>query len=155
MADDPFIPKGAIQMVGAMIAFSLIVVATAKLMPQETTASIVPRDAHSVASLTFADRPDGAILVKNDAYERVLPADTNGFIRGAVRALAHERRVHEVGPEEPFVLVRERSGRLTLADPSTGAVIDLRAFGKDNALAFAALMPEAFVPGGDMVQEAN
>lgn len=141
MSRDPFLPKGSMELVGAMVLFSLVVVTTAQLMPDTgPRAATVPEDAHTVLDLTFADRADGAIVVRTPTDEVVLPPDTNGFVRGAVRALARERRVHEMGAEIPFTLVRERSGRLTLTDRETGSLIDLRAFGEDNALAFAALL---------------
>ena len=78
------------------------------------------------------------------------------FVRGALRALARERRA-DVGdntagipdagsvttPVEhaPFRLTRYTDGRLTLDDTTTGAHLELRAFGPTNAAAFAGLLP--------------
>ena len=41
----------------------------------------------------------------------------------------------------PFRLTRYADGRLALDDPSTGAHVELRAFGPTNEAAFARLLP--------------
>ena len=66
-----------------------------------------------------------------------------GFLRGALRALARERRVRGLGSEQPFQLIARTDGRLTLADPATGQRIDLESFGPVNAGAFAVLLGPA------------
>ena len=63
-----------------------------------------------------------------------------GFLRGALRVMARERRMRGLGGEAPFELVGRADGRLTLLDPATGQRIDLEAFGPTNAGAFAALL---------------
>jgi hypothetical protein len=45
---------------------------------------------------------------------------TQGFLRGALRALVRERRQHGLGDEQPFRLLAHPDGRLTLEDPATG-----------------------------------
>ena len=63
-----------------------------------------------------------------------------GFLRGALRALARERRMREVGALPPFELAARADGRLTLADTATGARIDLESFGPDQCRVFARLL---------------
>jgi len=138
-----FIPRGTIPLVGAIVGFSLVVVTTAVLMDDSAPRPIVPEDATEVSELTFADSPDGGIIVRSQAGEIVLPSEYNGFVRGVLRALARERRKVDVGPEEPFVLASDARGAFYLGDPSTGERIDLRAFGRDNAMAFVAILPGA------------
>ena len=64
-------------------------------------------------------------------------------VQDELRAMARERKVHAIGPDAPFVLAVDERGRLRLVDPSVGTVIDVRAYGADNAASFAALMPPA------------
>ena len=70
-----------------------------------------------------------------------LPAkmETN-IMRGALRALARERKKRGLGPEQPFELIARKDGRLTLHDPATGVRIDLESFGPTNAGVFARLL---------------
>jgi putative photosynthetic complex assembly protein len=136
------IPKGALPLVFALVGFSLVTVTVAVLMPGAPKPS--PLDgALQSAELRFADIADGGIAVTTSAGVTVLPPDTNGFVRGAMRAMARERKTRAIGPNDPFVLALRPNGRLDLVDPDVGTVIDLRAFGADNARSFAALMPLA------------
>lgn len=138
-----FMPRGTVPLVGAIVGFSLVVVTTAVLMDDSGPTPVVPENATQVSTLTFSDAPDGGIVVTSDEGEIVLPSEYNGFVRGVLRALARERRKVDVGPEEPFVLARDATGHFFIGDPSTGERIDLRAFGRDNALAFVTLLPGA------------
>ncbi len=95
--------------------------------------------------LRFEDRADRGINVI-DAETGVVVAElapgTHGFIRGMMRGLSRDRRVHRVGPEVPFTLARWSDGRHSLSDPSTGNVLHLAAFGFANVKEFADLLPE-------------
>jgi putative photosynthetic complex assembly protein len=51
-----------------------------------------------------------------------------------------ERRKRGLGPETPFVLSSRSDGRVVLTDPATGRLLDLAAFGPDNAGAFAVFL---------------
>jgi len=89
---------------------------------------------------TASDQPDGTVLVRDATSGRVLEVvdrDSNGFIRGALRGLARERGMQGIGSGEPFRLRLWEDGTLVLDDPSTGHLVALNAFGKDNAQAFA------------------
>ena len=92
--------------------------------------------------LLFEDRDDGAVTVRDaaGAFVAVLPPGTNGFVRGALRGLARERRREEAGASAPFHLSEYADGRVILEDPATGRLVDLRAFGATNAAAFARLL---------------
>jgi putative photosynthetic complex assembly protein len=103
-----------------------------------------PRAPGAVRALVLSDRPDGGVGVYDArAHEQLapLPAGGGGFVRGAIRGLARQRRLDRVGPDVPFYLARWPDGRLTLDDSATGSHLDLRAFGPDNAAAFARLLP--------------
>ncbi len=125
---------------GALVLASLVAVAVVR----QSGGPIGRPDAAAVAAreLRFEDRPDGGIAVL-DATSGALIETVQGeagFVRGALRGLARERRRAGIGTLPPFRLVARADGRLTLSDPSTGQRIDLEAFGPTNAAAFARLL---------------
>lgn len=134
------IPPGLLAAMGALALVSLVAVAAVRWsgMPIHTP------DAPAAATrlLRFEDRPDGGIAVIDAKSGREVEhvQGEAGFVRGALRAMARERRIQSVGPEAAFELVGRADGRLTLVDPTTGARIDLESFGPTNAAAFARLL---------------
>jgi len=95
-----------------------------------------------IKQLRFEDRTDGSIAVID--YQTKQQVDViigeAGFVRGALRTLAQERKRREISSEPPFELIARQDGRLTLADPSTGRMIDLESFGLINSQHFARLL---------------
>jgi putative photosynthetic complex assembly protein len=92
-------------------------------------------------TLNFADRPNGDIAVF-DATSGLQVAQfqgEQGFVRGALRSLARERRRSGLGPEQPFELMGHTNGRITLRDPATGMRLNLESFGPTNAANFSRL----------------
>ena len=90
-------------------------------------------------ALVFSDLPDGAVGVYDAGHHQTLPplAGSGGFVRGALRALARQRRLDAVGFDVPFYLARWPDGRLTLDDSATHNHLELRAYGTVNEAAFA------------------
>lgn len=91
----------------------------------------------------FEDRADGAIIAReaaSGAEVQVFDPGTNGFVRGALRAMSRPRRQAEMGPDVPFRLAVWRDGRVTLEDLATGRVIELNAFGETNKDVFLRLL---------------
>lgn len=137
---DETIPKGLLVAAAALVLVSLLSVAAVRLSGTE----IRSPDARPVLtrSLRFEDRADGSVAVIDGRtgaeLERV--QGEAGFLRGALRALARERRLRDLGPEAAFELVGRADGRLTLLDPATGGRIDLDSFGPTNAGAFVRLL---------------
>lgn len=144
---DPFrdhrLPTGPLLGAGLLVLLTLGSVlayrATGGSASQAVDAApLVQRD------LRFEDRDDGSIAVIDAASGRqvdvVLPG-TSGFLRGALRGLARDRRRQDIGAEPPFRLVGRADGRLTLEDPATGRRIDLESFGPTNSDAFARYLP--------------
>jgi len=80
------------------------------------------------------DYPDGNRI-------HVFGPETGGFVRTAMRAVAHKRKVAGIGPEAPFELARTTEDRLILKDTVTGQIVILNAFGKINADEFAQFLP--------------
>jgi len=135
----PF-PRGPLLGAAAMIVAVLIAVAAVRLSGVDIRAP----DASAVVTqaLRFEDRPDGSIAVIRAADNRLIDTITgqSGFVRGALRGLARERRRQGIGEGPPFELIGRADGRLTLRDPSTGRIVDLESFGPTNAGEFARLL---------------
>ena len=134
------IPRALLVGAAALVLVSLMAVAAVRL----SGANIHAPDASAVAtrSLRFEDRSDGSIAIidARSGLEVERIQGEAGFIRGALRALARERRKRELGPEAAFDLIGRADGRLTLSDPATGERIDLESFGPTNAGAFVRLL---------------
>lgn len=98
--------------------------------------------AKQVMQLRFEDRVDGSIAVFNYQTGKQIDSIVGeaGFVRGALRTLAQERKRRDFDSQPPFELIARQDGRLTLTDPSTGRTIDLESFGAINAKHFARLL---------------
>lgn len=136
----PVFPAGAL-LIGATLVTASLAYAAWEMNRGEPT----PDPSPTLASrpLLFEDRADGAVVVRDGIDEseiEVFGPGTNGFVRGAMRGLARERRKHGVGREVPFELVLREDGRLQIADPVTNARIDLVAFGPSNVAPFARIL---------------
>lgn len=136
------VPKGALILAGV---FALAVIALAAVARWSNIGTLGEQSsAHLVASraLVFSDRPDGSIGVYDAQHHQPLDAisGTGGFVRGAIRALARQRRLANVGPEVPFYLVKWSDGRLTLDDSSTKSHLELEAYGNENLASFEKLL---------------
>ena len=92
--------------------------------------------------LRFEDRSDGSIAVFDYQTGKQIDSIVGeaGFVRGALRTLAQERKRRDIDSKPPFELIARQDGRLTLIDPSTGRTIDLESFGEINAKHFARLL---------------
>jgi putative photosynthetic complex assembly protein len=130
-------PRWVLWTVGGMLAFTLISVGLVRITgngPDQLAAAVT-----SERLLRFEDRSDGGISVIDAANNQILTIVTGeqGFLRGAVRALARERKTRQLGSEQPFQLIARTDGRLTLFDPYTGHRVDLESFGPSQAAVFA------------------
>lgn len=137
--------------VGAALAcLSLLIIASAHSNRRATTSADARVDLAQVfpagslvRSLAFEDRRDGGIEVTDARTGHritTLAPETNAFIRSVMRGLVRERKLKGLGADEPFVLAQRPDGGLTLADPATGRLIELNAFGPSNVGAFAELL---------------
>ena len=132
------------------------IVAIALVMRLNGTPSGAPPGAQPVRSvgLLLQDRPDGSIVVRQTGDRRVIdtvaPA-TNGFLRVMLAGLVRERRREDEGDRSlPFVVTRWSDGRLTIDDLATHKLIELNAFGPDNAGAFERLLELSDSPSTSM-----
>jgi putative photosynthetic complex assembly protein len=136
-------PRWVLMTAGGILAFTLISVGMVRLTGKGPDQLAAP--AAVERALLFEDRADGGINVVDFETGKSITVlhGEQGFVRGTVRTLARERRIRQVGAEQPFALVARQDGGLTLFDPSTGKRVDLEAFGPTNAGAFAKLLEPA------------
>ena len=141
------VPRGPLLGACALVVAALLAVAALRVSGTDiSTRSQAPTVAER--ALHFVDLPDGGIQVMDakavpgspDAVLRVIAPGSNGFLRGALRALVRERRRSGLGAEIPFHLVARADGRLTLEDPATTQRVDLESFGPSNSAVFADLL---------------
>lgn len=145
------LPRGTVVLAAALMLFALVVVAIVRIAGIPPTASPVMIRAQAgiepvqSRSLRFIDRADGAVVIQDVAKDStaavIAPGEKTGFIRGVMRGLARERRMHGIGNEPPFTLTLWQDGQLSLTDTATGRSIEMTAFGTANRASFAALLP--------------
>lgn len=135
-------PRGALLAAAGLLAFTLGSAALGRhggvgVFAQAASPALEERH------LRFSDREDGAVVAVEAGTNEplaVFDPGTNGFVRGALRGLVRERKRRDIGPDAPFVLALRADERLVLQDPTTGAFIDLAAFGPSNVEPFVKLM---------------
>jgi putative photosynthetic complex assembly protein len=139
-----FLLRGATALVlltvGGTAALRLAGAPPAGSQPQTATRGGVSRE------LRFADLPDGGVAVldaSSNARVATLAPGSNGFLRGALRGLARERRRRGAAVDGPLRLVAWDDGDLTLQDPSIGITLDIGSFGSDNDRAFRRFLSNA------------
>ncbi len=145
------VPRNTLITAGALVLFALAATATVRIAHIPAAASPVALRAadHMVPveqrNLRFIDRADGAVVIedadKGSNASVIEPGQKTGFIRGVMRGLARERRMHGIGNQPPFNLTLWPDGELSLTDSATGRSIELTAFGSSNRAAFMALLP--------------
>lgn len=136
------VPKPALIMAGTLIVFVIILAASARIFGfgafrESASTVLVQRDLH------FADAANGGIVVTDattNTQSALLEPGTNGFLRGALRALTRERALAGIGKAQPFRLVRYTDGRLVLLDPATSHHITITSFGPTQVESFDKLL---------------
>ncbi len=133
-------PRWVLIGAGAVMAFSLISVGLIRLTGNGPDQR--PAPATQERQLRFEDRPDGSIAIIDGRTGELVTAvqGEQGFVRGALRALARERKARGLGAEQAFQLMVRTDGGLTLYDPATSQRVDLEAFGPTNSDNFARLL---------------
>ncbi|HQS68346.1 MAG: hypothetical protein B7Y36_15065 [Novosphingobium sp. 28-62-57] len=141
------VPRPALLLAGGLIATTLALTALVQtgVMNREAVPSVARASAGVVAvdtrKLTFDDRADGAVVVKDADSDETLAVlkgegDGGGFVRGVMRGMARERKMSGIGQATPFELSLWGNGSLSLLDPATGRSVELGSFGPDNRAAF-------------------
>jgi putative photosynthetic complex assembly protein len=135
------VPRPLLIAAGMLVAVTIAGAAAARHMPAAPAAEVA---LVQTADLAFDDQPDGGVQVRDITLGRAidtLPPGSNGFVRGALRGLARERRRRGLGPEAaPMRLTQWSDGSLTLVDLATDVKIEVESFGPTNAAAFQELL---------------
>ena len=150
------VPRPALIAAGVLVGFSLLMTAAVQIGWLERSAVPSAERAEAAVSpleqrsLLFADGADGSVVITEASTGEevgMIAADSEqgGFIRGVLRGLARERRMHDVGSGPPFTLTLWQDGSMSLVDDATGRSVELGAFGPDTRAAFAVLLE-----GGDV-----
>lgn len=142
------VPVPALWLAGGLVSFALVATAVVSFGGLQPSASPVVERQLSAArpiateTLRFLDRADGGVTIEraNGGVTIIEPGSNSGFIRGAMRGLARDRRMRGHDAAAPFVLTSWTDGSLSLDDVATGRTIELNGFGPDNRAAFAALL---------------
>ena len=136
-------PKLLLLGAAALIAGSLALSVGTSRQDDGARAAVAPGDIAASRSIVFALIEDGSLVVRDaqDGSEiAAYAAEGPSFIRGAYRGLTYARRAAHGPVDAPFDLSLRTDGRLMLFDTVTGDLIDVGAFGVDNARAFANLL---------------
>jgi putative photosynthetic complex assembly protein len=137
------VPRGVLRGAAVLIGFALLAAGVAR-RTDVGTLHMPAADAVETLALSFEDRADGAVAVREarEGVIYVVQPGAYGFIRSTLRGLARERRRADLDATAPFMLTRWSDGTVSLEDPSTHRRVNLDAFGPDNARAFAQLFDE-------------
>jgi len=145
----PF-PKGALWFVAIIVTFTMMAAGAVRLGYAPVSASpVLLRQSENLKPLvtrdvSFADLADGGLKITYEVTSRGIntnvPGEPSGFIRGIIRSMGRERRMHHVGPSAPFRLASWPDGELSLTETFTGRVLELNSFGPDNRASFARLL---------------
>ncbi|MCC6432661.1 MAG: photosynthetic complex assembly protein [Gemmatimonadaceae bacterium] len=136
------VPRPALIMAGMLIVFVIGLAASAKWFGfgadrEVATTVLMQRE------LQFADAADGGIVVTDAVTKQqaaVIDPGTNGFLRGALRALTRTRASSGIGRDIPFKLIRYTDGRLVLLDPATSQHVTITSFGHTQVESFDRLL---------------
>jgi putative photosynthetic complex assembly protein len=97
-------------------------------------------EANGTFTITVIDATTNEVAV-------VLAPGSNGFLRGALRALTRSRLAAGIGQTEPFRLVRYTDGRLVLHDDATTQQVTITSFGPTQIESFDNLLKAKPGPG--------
>jgi putative photosynthetic complex assembly protein len=140
--------RTAMLLVLAGIGLLLLTVASGRptpgaLTPGETLP--MPQE----RALRFTDTADGCIVVSDAGSAVALETlcGEQGFLRGVLRTLVHERSRAGLAPREaPFVLRAQGGSRLSIGEAQGGRPIELDSFGPSNRAVFARWLPAPHRP---------
>ena len=138
---DGAMPRGMVFGTVLVLAATLVLATLGHQAPINPAATGAQPSA--TRDLRFSDRADGAVVITDARSGRqidVVEPGTEGFVRGAMRGLVRQRRIADIGPDQPFRLSTWPDGRITLQDTANGNTMELHAFGRTNAEAFLRLL---------------
>lgn len=141
-ADRPF-PRAAVPAGFALVTLALVFAGVARFTDVGASRT-PPSPTLESRELFFLDAPNGGVRVEgaDGALVAEYAAGEGGFVRGVLRGFARDRRANDMGPQTPFVLARRADGGLSLSDPLTGRLVELKSFGPANSGAFESLLTQ-------------
>jgi putative photosynthetic complex assembly protein len=143
-------PRQVLWAAAGLVLFALVgtVAVRVGLLPQVANPQAMRADAQVAVlqsrDLLFLDE-GGNVVVKDmdgGTVAVIRPESEQGFVRGVMRGLARERRLHGTVADTPFRLQLWADGGLTLTDLATSRQIELGGFGPTNRAAFAQMLEE-------------
>jgi len=150
------VPRGALIMAGALVVLAITATSIMRIaqIPPSASPALLRAAEHAqvvkTRNLRFSDRADGAVVIEDvgtgNTALMLERGSNSGFIRGVMRGLARERRMHGVGAEAPFALTLWDDRQLSLTDTVTGRSIELNAFGSTNRATFVDLLTRPETP---------
>ena len=137
-------PRQAVHAGAALVGLAIVFAGLAR-STDIGASRLVNAPIVELASMRFLDDPAGGINVETEkgAHIAHFAAGEGGFLRGVMRGFARERRARDLGAQPSFDVARHADGRLTLADPQSGRIIELNSFGPSNSGLFANLLSTA------------
>lgn len=140
---DPFegeiFPPWVLKTTGVIILLAIVFAAVARFTgfgdQGVATAPVV-----EAREIRFTQTETNAIRVadaKTGQLIETIEPDSDQFLRGALRSLKRERAKFEEAAGQAYRVTRRTDGQVTLEDPATGQIIDLRAYGPTNVAAVA------------------
>jgi putative photosynthetic complex assembly protein len=143
------VPKPALQMAGLLVLTVFALAISARFFGFGAFRE-VPTTILIERALRFEDAPNQGITVIDATTNEVavvLAPGSNGFLRGALRALTRSRLSAGIGQTEPFRLVRYTDGRLVLHDDATKQQVTITSFGPTQIESFDNLLKAKPGPG--------
>jgi putative photosynthetic complex assembly protein len=127
-------PRLAVFAGATLVGLSMVFAGVARTTDIGAT-RLVSAPIVELVSLRFLDDPAGGINVETvkGAHIAHFAAGEGGFLRGVMRGFARDRRARELGSKPAFEVARHADGRITLADPQSGRIIELNSFGPSNS----------------------
>ncbi len=137
------VPLPLVRALVALVAISLAITSWAVWTdrPLEATPPASPVVAERVLYITGDMAGAARVTDASGALVADLTPEDGGFVSGVWRVLQRERTNARVPLDGPVHLIGTENGRVAILDPSTGWRADLMGFGRDNAAAFAKLLP--------------
>ena len=140
------LPKHIALVLGLVMLLTLTLVAVVRYSGVDIRYADSPSQQVRLLHFSDLDNGDIGVVKAQDGSELARFSGEQGFVRGALRAMARERKRRDIGPQQPFELHARTDGRLTLIDPATQMRLDLESFGPTNAGLFAQLLQDPLTP---------
>jgi putative photosynthetic complex assembly protein len=147
LADRPstereMIPRALLWAMFGLALSALTITAFAVLTDRPPVGQPAPGKIVAEREIILEGRSAQAVTVYNAQGTLIADMDHGGFITVIQNAIQRARTVARVQGNPPIHIVKYDNGRLVAEDPSSGASIELYAFGNDNKAAVERLLDQ-------------